>query len=318
LHIAYGYDAYRKFRDYGRAALNWAQKFKRRESGLDGRRWWLIAEDRTRTSEEVKAKIERTKELKKKKADFKVEHLGKLLVQHENFCLARTGNQRISPAVRWGFWWDCLTGHRRGSGTWIAYEHVIFENKDPRLPKGWGLATWQPEVMKTQNAFTLPIPPLGLHIIRCCMRDVEEALARSGTKNLNSPWIFTSRVIRSNAGIIPVSGSALANHIRNMRGQRDGNHQDVLKDIPSFSMHIIRSTMGDYILDQTDLPPGTASLIIAHEIPGDRRSEMDKVGDTGRRWYFQAQRIPEKLAAMTLWSKALLDAFHDAGGLYPQ
>lgn len=315
LHEAHGFDAYRKFRSYGRAALNWAQKFKRKESGLDGRKWWQLAEERRRTSKEVGKKLERTKALKKKKADFQVEHLGKLLVEHEKFCLSRTGNERISPGVRWGFWWDCLTGHRRGSGTWIAYNDIEF--KDPRGPKGWGLATWQPEVMKTQNPFTLPIPPLGLHIIRCCLRDVEEATKRV-IKNLNSPWVFTSRVIQSHAGIIPVSGSALANHIRNMRGLRDGNHRDVLTGIPPFSMHIIRSTMGDYILDHTDLPPGTASLMIAHEIAGDHRSEMDKVGDTGRRWYFQAQRIPEKLKAMELWSEALLKAFHDAGGLYPQ
>jgi hypothetical protein len=318
LHEAHGFDAYRKFRSYGRAALNWAQKFKRKESGLDGRQWWKLAEERRRTSKEVEKKLVRTKALKKKKADFKVEHLGKVLVQHESFCLTRVGNERISPGVRWGFWWDSLTGHRRGSGTWIAYDDVVF--KDPRLPKGWGLATWQPEVMKTQNEFTLPIPPLGLHIVRCCLRDVGEATERAGIKNLKSPWIFTSRVIQSMAGIIPVSGSAMANHIRNMRGKREehgGNHRDILKGIPEFSMHTIRSTMGDYILDETDLPPGVASLMIAHEIAGDHKSELDRVGETGRRWYFQAQRIPEKIKAMEQWSEALLEAFLDAGGIYP-
>jgi hypothetical protein len=50
-----------------------------------------------------------------------------------------------------------------------------------------------------------------------------------------------------------------------MRGLREGNHRDVLRGIPHFSMHIIRSTMGDWILDETDLPPGTASLMIGHE-----------------------------------------------------
>ncbi|MET4205160.1 hypothetical protein [Bradyrhizobium sp. LA6.12] len=317
LHEAHGFDAYRKFRSYGRAALNWAQKFKRKESGLDGRQWWKLAEERRRTSKEVEKKLARTKTLRKKKSDFKVEHLGDLLARHERFCLARVGNERISPAVRWGFWWDCLTGHRRGSGTQIAYDDVVFE--DARLPRGWGLATWQPEVMKTQNGFTLPIPPVGLHIIRCCRRDVAAATARTFT-GLKSPWIFTSRVLQSNAGIIAASGSGLANHIRNMRGLRSehgGNHRDILRGIPGFSMHIVRSTMGDYILEHTDLPRGTASLMIAHEMPGDHRSDLDRVGDTGKRWYFQAQRIPEKAAAMELWSNALLKAFYDAGGLYP-
>ncbi|HVX74908.1 MAG TPA: hypothetical protein VHB49_02195 [Bradyrhizobium sp.] len=60
------------------------------------------------------------------------------------------------------------------------------------------------------------------------------------------------------------------------------------------------------ILEETDLPPGTASLMIGHEIAGNRRNELDRVGQTGKRWYFQTQRIPEKTA---LWSEALLKAF---------
>jgi hypothetical protein len=82
-------------------------------------------------------------------------------------------------------------------------------------------------------------------------------------------------------------------------------------------MHVIRSTMGDFILEHTDLPPGTASLMISHEIAGDRKSDLGRVGQTGKRWYFQAQRIPEKTKAMEAWSQALLKAFKAAGGIYP-
>jgi hypothetical protein len=46
-------------------------------------------------------------------------------------------------------------------------------------------------------------------------------------------------------------------------------------------MHIIRSTMGDYILDETGLLLGTASLMIGHETAGDRRNELDRAGQTG-------------------------------------
>jgi hypothetical protein len=315
LHEEYGYDAYRKFRAYGHAALNWAAAYQRKESGLAGRKWWLLAEKRRRTPAEVERKVERDRTLKRRKEDFKVEHLGMLLAQHERFCASRSGNERVSAGVRWGLWWDSLTGHRRGSGTWIAREDLEF--KDQRGEPGWGLAVWQPEVMKTQNPFALPIPPLGLHIARCCMRDWKQAAERAGLWKRDSRWVFASRVMQSEAGDIAVSGSALANHIRNMRGLREGNHRDVLRGIPHFSMHIIRSTMGDHILDETDLPPGTASLMIGHEIAGDRRNELDRVGQTGKRWYFQAQRIPEKTKAMAAWSEALLAAFKSAGGIYP-
>ena len=59
-------------------------------------------------------------------------------------------------------------------------------------------------------------------------------------------------------------------------------------------MHIIRATMGDYILDETNLPPGTASLMIGHEIPGDRKTDLDRVSRTSKRWYFQSQRIVQR------------------------
>ncbi|MCK1621767.1 hypothetical protein IVA98_00530 [Bradyrhizobium sp. 160] len=309
-----GYTAYRKFRAYGQAALTWAATYKRKESGLTGRHWWLAAEKRQRTDKEVKEKVKRQAALRKKKENFKVEHLGKLLAEHERFCASRVGNARVSPSVRWGLWWDALTGHRRGSGTWIALEDVEF--KDPQGEPGWGLATWQPEVMKTHDAFALPVPPLGLHIINCCMRDWKKADAERKCKvERNSKWVFASRVV--SVGDVAVSGSALANHLRNMRGLREGNHRDVLRGIPPFSMHIIRSTLGDFILDHTNLPPGTASLVIGHEIAGDRRDELDRVGRTGKRWYFQAQRIPEKTAAMKDWSDALLKAYFAAGGRYP-
>ena len=316
LHENRNYDAYRKFRAYAHAALNWAATYRRKDSGLTGRKWWLLAEKRRRTSKEVERKVQRDRALQERKSAFKVEHLGVLLAEHERFCASRSGNERISPGVRWGLWWDSLTGHRRGSGTWIAAED--FRTGSDLVPPGWGLATWQPDVMKTQDPVAMSIPPIGVHAAACCMRDWKKAAERAGLPDRQTKWVFASRVIQSDAGDIAVSGSALANHIRNLRGLRQGNHRDVLRDIPAFSMHIIRSTMGDFILEETDLPPGTASLMIGHSIAGDRKDELDRISRTSKRWYVQAQRIQEKTKAMKLWSEALLAAFKKAGGIYPE
>jgi hypothetical protein len=38
-----------------------------------------------------------------------------------------------------------------------------------------------------------------------------------------------------------------------------------------------------------------------------------RLARTSKGWYFQAQRIPEKVEAMKRWSEALLKAFKDAG-----
>jgi hypothetical protein len=73
-----------------------------------------------------------------------------------------------------------------------------------------------------------------------------------------------------------------------MRGLGEGHHRDHLRGVPDFSMRVVRSTMGDYILDETELPPGTASLMIGHEIEGDKKTSLDRIGRTGKRWYFQA------------------------------
>ncbi|MBR0751210.1 hypothetical protein JQ604_03365 [Bradyrhizobium jicamae] len=87
---------------------------------------------------------------------------------------------RVSPSRRWGLCWKALTGHRGGSATWIALDDVHY--RDPNGEAGWGLATWQADVIKAQNEFTLPMPPLCLHIIDCCMRDWKKA-AKERKKN---------------------------------------------------------------------------------------------------------------------------------------
>jgi len=317
VHHNKGWDAHRKVRAYVQAALTWARKYRRKESGLT-RDWWKLVPQRQRNPKEVEKKRERDQRLRKIKADFEVKHLGQVLAEHEKFCLARNGNKRVSAGVRWGLWWDALTAHRRGSGTWIALEDVLWT--DPRGNPGWGLATWQPEVMKTQDEFVLPVPPLGIHIMRCMLRDYQEALERAKLKEYKSKWVFPSRVIQSEAGDIAVSGSAMANHLRSLRGLRPhpgANHRDVLKNVPHFSMHTIRTVMGDFLLNHTVLPAGTASLMINHAFPGDRLGELQRLAPTTKQYYVLAQRIPQKTQAMAAWSEALLNAFEAAGGIYP-
>jgi len=318
VHETKGWNAQRKVRAYVQAALTWARKYHRTESGLT-REWWKLVPQRKRKPNEVRKKRDRDQRLRKIKADFEVKHLGEVLAEHEKYCLSRChGNQRVSAGVRWGLWWDALTAHRRGSGTWVAQEDVQWT--DPKGRPGWGLAKWQPEVMKTHDEFVLPIPPFGIHIMRCMLRDHQEALERAKLKNYKSKWVFASRVIQSGAGDIAVSGSALANHLRNLRGLRKdpgANHRDLLKNVPHFSMHIIRTVMGDFLLNRTELPAGTASLMINHAFPGDRLAELEKLAPTTKQYYILAQRIPQKTEAMAIWSEALLKAFKAAGGIYP-
>jgi hypothetical protein len=57
-----------------------------------------------------------------------------------------------------------------------------------------------------------------------------------------------------------------------------------------------------------------SSTRLAAALPGTNSIRSAGPASAGN---FRAQRIPEKTAAMTLWSDALLKAFFAAGGIYP-
>jgi DNA topoisomerase IA len=54
--------------------------------------------------------------------------------------------------------------------------------------------------------------------------------------------VFALRIVQSMAGDIAVAGSAMANHIRNLRGLRTGNHKDVIRRIPPFAYFEVVAT----------------------------------------------------------------------------
>ena len=301
---------------YAKAALTWALSTYGEESGLDAQSpWWMLIRAPAATVEEVARVLARQK---KRNAPFTVEHLGILLARHEDFCRGKTGNEKISPSVRWGLWWDSLTGNRRGAATMLLQEHIIWG--DPRGLPGWGLVWWPAETMKTRIDFWLPIPTLGLHILKCVMRDWSQ-LVNNSHGPLNTKWAFpsTRRISRdvSNLDVV-VSDSSLATHLDNLRGKRQFNHRNLISDLPYFSLHIIRDAASSYLLDQIDLAPGAASAILAHEIKGDHDPKHEKASPTTRKFYDFAQRIRLKTMAMEAWSGALLKAYEKAGGLYPQ
>lgn len=63
------------------------------------------------------------------------------------------------------------------------------------------------------------------------------------------------------------------------------SREAILDGVPNFTMHIVRSTTAGYILELAGLLRGMASLMIAHELPGHHMSDLDRVGDTGKRYY---------------------------------
>lgn len=303
---------------YAKAALNWALSNHADSSGLsESNPWWIKIVAPEPSEEEVEKIL--TRQRTEKEDHFTVEHLGMLLARHEDFCRGKTGNRKIAPGVRWGLWWDALTINRRGAATMLMRDAINWE--DPRGLPGWGLVWWPEEIMKTRLPLWLPIPPLGLHILRSVMRDWRELVNKSHGQGNTTKWVFAStrRIGRldDNTDVV-VAPDALSNHLRNLRGQRDHNHRNFLEGIPYFTLHIIRNACASYLLDRKGLAPGAASALLAHTIKGDVDPRHEKMSPTTRQFYDFAQRLPLKTEAMEAWSNQLMKCYKDAGGIYPQ
>lgn len=304
---------------YTKAALTWALSNKPVECGLDQNSpWWMTVQAPARPTEEIARVLERQK-AEPKKEQLTVEYIGVVLARHENFCSGKFSNEMISPGVRWGLWWAALTVNRRGAATMLSRSDISWE--DPRGLPGWGLVSWPAELMKARIDFWLPIPPLGKHILKCVMRDWRKLVNKSHGARNQTQWAFAStrRIGRTDETIdVVLAPDALSNHLRNLRGKRGHGHRNLLKDLPYFSLHDLRDACASYLLDRDDLPPGAASAMLAHTIKGDVDPRHEKMSPTTRQFYDFAQRIPLKTKAMEAWSKALLDAYDKAGGIYPE
>jgi integrase len=302
---------------YTKAALTWALSNHATDSGLElSNPWWMLVRPPQPTQEEVENLLARQKV---RTAQFTIDHLGEVLARHEEFCRGKSGAEKISPSVRWGLWWDGLTANRRGAATMLLRDAVQWD--DLRGQQGWGLVWWPAEIMKTRIDFWLPIPPVGLHILTCVMRDWRALVNKSHGFQNQTKWVFgsTRRIGRddTNSDVV-VAPDSLSNHLRNLRGQRQHNHRNHLAKLPYFSLHTIRDAASSYLLDRDDIPPGAASAMLAHTIKGDHDPRHEKQSQTTRQFYDFAQRIPLKSKAMAAWSEALLAAFKKAGGIYPE
>lgn len=311
------YPQYRKALAYSKAALSYGYSQHAHESGLgDVNPWWSGLKIREPSGEAVERIRERQRSTSK--GDLTVEHIGDVLARHEEYCRGREGRDRISPAVRWGLWWEALTVARSGAGVRLLRDNIIWD--DRHVPEDWCLVWWPYEAMKTPRDFYLPIPPIGARLLKACMNEWRECVNRSHGHANQTQWAFSStrRVGRDHWNADPcMAPSALNCHLENMRGKGQSGGRNWLKGIPDFSPHSLRGVASTYIMNRPNIAPGAASAILAHALPGDNDPQLEKISKTTEAFYSQAQRIPLKIEAMTAWSEALLAAFEKAGGRSP-
>lgn len=117
VHAANGHRVASKALTYVKAALTWALARRGLKSGLHGTMpWWTTLMPPARTGVEIVERKARTIKLATAKVKFEISHLAKLLIIHDKYSTEnRTKSEKIGPGVRFGLWFLCFTGGRRGS-----------------------------------------------------------------------------------------------------------------------------------------------------------------------------------------------------------
>jgi len=327
VHDARGHRSCEKTLAYVKAALSWAQSQRPLESGLaDKMPWWSPLKPAQPTATEIEAMEARASALVAAKTEFTIAHLGELLVRHEQFCAQRRGNEKISPGIRWGVWWLALTANRSFTITKLRRNAMQWD--DPRntystTDQPWGIAEWPADQVKNKIPFMLPIPPMGLHIVRSCMWDWGVRVsAKSGFRDMTE-WVFASTRRRHRAthpdnpdpSVYP---NSLAAHLRALRGLKGSNTIDHLADLPELWPHLIRSvTTNFFALHRLTVPPAAASAMLGHVLSSDKEIDPRRMSKTTEEYYLTAQYMDLKAMAMKVWSEALMEAYVNAGGRLP-
>ncbi|UYO55205.1 hypothetical protein [Rhodopseudomonas palustris] len=298
---------------YARAAAKWAASNAHR-SGWRESIWWRDLAVPDLEADEIARIRENKRKLAARKSAFSVEHVGASLARHEEFCIAND----VSPGVRYGYWFVCLTAGRRGATTMLRRSAV--EWTDPLGRDGWGTAAWQEEDMKGRRPFLLPAPPIALRIIWLAWHDYEARRGRNARDE--TQWVFASlrrqphRSRGTGSSDVGTNPYSLATHLARMRGKRkDGPSEDALAGIPDYSLHTIRPAAAKFLRAAADIPPGAASALLDHAKLDD---DADDVSPTTERYYNVSQRMPLKAQAMEAWTSAVMGAFERAGGVLPE
>ena len=306
-----GIESYRqrqKFVSWFKTAMNWAADEHPDESGLTEKvpRWWEKLSAGKPSTEQMNAIEKRRVIHLQNKAKLSVEAIARTLVRHEEYVAGRTGEDKISPGVRWGIWWVSFTANRRLSTVRLLRDDLL--EQDPLGEDGWGRAAWPADSMKAKHPFCSPLPSVVRDIAVGSIQDYKQLVANEHG-DWPSRWVFAStrRFGRdADNDDVSVYPNSLNRYLQRMRA--DG----ALDGLPLFNPHLVRSAMGNFIEEKVS--GVVASLVLAHKLP----EEGDEAAQTTRDYYLTSQRMKEKTEGMRAWCEALIEAFVAAGGKMPE
>lgn len=293
---------------YFKAAMTWAADNHPDKSGLveGADRWWERLTAGEPDDEEMAIITARQAERLERKGNLEIQHIGELLARHEDYCGGRTAEEKISPGIRWGLWWVCLTANRRFST--VKLKRSDFLALDEFADDGWGRAMWPPDTMKAKIPFWLPLPPVVRDVALGSIADYTQ-LVKNHHGDWPSAWVFASTRRHGRDpenDDVSVYPNSLNRHLLRMRAAK------ALDGLPYFSLHLARSVMTNFL--DKHVSPVASSLVLAHTLP----QTADEAAPTTRAYYLTSQRMDVKSTAMRAWSGSLVEAFLKAGGTMPE
>ena len=274
-----------------KAALDWAWRFKRRQSRLGTTAWWesFDIEYASGTRDHVPTLAE----------------LGRTLALAERHRMLGTTRQETTPGTLAALWATVLTAQRTGPLGGTRLDRII--PMPDRL--GWQVWTWSAVDMKGGKAprpHALPIPPAAI-----------EVLARFEDPDVDSPYVFPSRMDGRH-----VTSEGIAGLLDRLQGKSKPSRKpkpgkavrpptprvDLFKrhGIRPWVPHDTRRALGTF-LDDEDLG-GAGSAILAHKT-GKKDPEHARLEDVTRKVYAKAQRLELKARGMQMWVAAVIEAY---------
>ncbi len=308
----HGYNQANKSVDYVRMAFKWAYQNHYHECGLEACDvlWWENLPKFAKTGKVAEQMAQNSRSFKN--AKFALDHLVEALFIHEEYCQ----NRRVSAGVRFGFWWIAFTAARRGAALELERRYVFRKSWD-FLPEGWSVVQWDADVMKGRRAFALPIPPEVDDMLKMAEYDSEqEARRRLKDGSVHSPWVFLSaRKNKQGDPLCATGETAVSQQIERLRGNRGG--ENLVKHLPHFSLHTIRGLVTTSLGENYILPPGAASAVLDHRLPGDKAENVEQISAITEQRYSAAHRLALKKSAMEYWCRLLLSRYIERYGHNP-
>ena len=308
----------RKFVDYSRMVFDFSHAFHGGQSGLQHiDPWWKFLKSTTQTQERTRTpsldEIGMTIAL----AEYFLDHRLPGRKERKKDSGRYDGKHGVRMNAFAGFLWVVLSAQRQTAALVLKARDLI---PDP-YREGWYIAVWGKGVLKGGRAFTLPIPPLMMSVLK--------PFRQQSNFHGVSPYAFPAEKSKDKAinrsvtlGILKRLGDRDDIEYKRRKAASESSVSGMYPAKPSilqenevayWVLHDTRRAITK-VLDEAGIPGG-ATTVLAHKIDLDRRQfESDEAWEKQRsaqitERYYAAQRMKLKQEAMEIWVNAVVEAW---------